>query len=349
MDTKITKTPVFTGELKSLVDKAEAVYKKNFNGDAWFGRCIFLSWYCDRGTCDFCFRSTQKHKIKHIEKARRSIPSVLSEAALIRGLSWNLEFLTGGYGIYPFEDIVKIAKLCYQVLGQKLWVNLGVLEDDELRQIQPYVEGIVSSLETLNPKLHKKVCPDKPIEPYLEMIEKSRKLGLKQSFTLVIGLGESKDDFTYVKDLIDKYKFERVTVYALRPVNETPYKKGPMPEEMAWWISNIRINFPKIEIIAGTAIYRIPEISLLLKAGANAFTKLPATKMFNTKDAKLAEEQVSIAGRNFKSKFTSDDIMKVTDWDLIINSCDLKKEELVEFKETLNKYLDSMHKNKSNK
>jgi len=44
-----------TKEIQPLIDKADKIYWKNFNGDTWFGRCIFLSWYCDRGTCTFCF------------------------------------------------------------------------------------------------------------------------------------------------------------------------------------------------------------------------------------------------------------------------------------------------------
>ncbi|MFP4111796.1 MAG: radical SAM protein [Candidatus Woesearchaeota archaeon] len=346
MDDIIKKTPELSSETKELMQKAEKVYSENFDNYAWFGRCIFLSWYCDKGTCDFCFRSTQKHKIKHIETARRSLASVLAEAAMIRGLSWRLEFLTGGYGIYPFPEIVEICKLCSDVLGEKLWVNLGVLEENQLKELKPYVGGIVSSLETLNPKLHDKVCPDKPIEPYIEMIENAKKLGFKQSFTLVIGLGEKREDFSYVKEMIDKYGFERVTVYALRPVFGTPYKKGPSTEDMVWWISNIRINFPKIEIIAGTAIYRIPEISLLLRAGANAFTKLPATKMFNTEDARFAEEEVKKAGRRFISSFTSDDIENHSDWKKIIDISDLSEDKKSDLKIKLGQYLKSMEKKK---
>ena len=109
MDDPILKTPELKGELKELVEKAEIIYQENFDGNVWFARCIFLSWYCELGTCKFCFRSTQKHKIKNPCDARRSIKSILAEAVMIKGFNWRLEFLTGGYGVYSYEEISKIA------------------------------------------------------------------------------------------------------------------------------------------------------------------------------------------------------------------------------------------------
>ncbi|MBN2881331.1 radical SAM protein [Candidatus Woesearchaeota archaeon] len=345
---KIIETPVISGELKELVEKAKVAYKNNFNSNTWFGRCIFLSWYCERGTCDFCFRSTQKHKIENPVTARRSIPSVIAEAAMIRGFGWHLEFLTGGYGIYPFEEILRITKICSQVLGRKMWINLGVIEPEQLLMLKPYVEGIVSSLETLEPVLHKKVCPDKPIEPYLEMVKTAKEMGFKQSFTLVIGLNEKKEDYSYVHDLISTYKFERVTVYALRPVNGTPYTHGPDPLDLAWWIAKIRTEFPTIEIIAGSAIYRIPEISLLLDAGANAFTKLPATNLFNTSDADKIYSEVEKSGRNLTSIFKCSNLRELCDWEAIINNTDLTELEKEESIKALYMYLDNMQKKLKN-
>ena len=292
-----------TKEIQPLIDKADKIYWKNFNGDTWFGRCIFLSWYCDRGTCTFCFRSTIKHKIKHPKMARRRFESVIKEAKLIKKQNWRLEFLTGGYGILDDKELVSIIKEVSETLGEKIWINLGEVGSNLINEIKPYVGGIVSSIETINPILHKKVCPDKPIEPYIEMMKKSRKLGFKQSIDIIIGLGETRSDFKLLKKFIEENSLDRITVYALRPVQETPFTKGPSPIEVAWWIANIRINFPTIEIIAGTAIYRIPEISLLLKAGANAITKLPAHKLIGNETGKSVEEEVKKAGRKFVSKF----------------------------------------------
>ena len=60
-----------------LLEEASAVYNDNHSGKTWYGRCIFLSWYCSLGDCTFCFRTTQKHQIKHPKGSKRSMGSVL--------------------------------------------------------------------------------------------------------------------------------------------------------------------------------------------------------------------------------------------------------------------------------
>lgn len=343
MDKPITLTPVPDKELAALIDKADKVYWENFNGDTWFGRCIFLSFYCELGTCTFCFRSTQKKNIKNPQKARRSLASVLSEALLIKGLGWRIEFLTGGYGIMKDEELLRVTKLVKHVFGQdEMWVNLGEIGTEMLDEFKPYVQGIYSSIETVNPQLHKTVCPDKPIQPYVEMIERSPEF--KHGMAIIIGLGETREDWDITEEFIRQNGFKRVTVYALRPVGGTPFTKGPDSLEVAWWIAKMRIAFPKMEIIAGSAKYRIPELSLFLKAGANGITKLPATNIFNKKEGVMVEEEVKKAGRTFISKFSCPDIHKEADWEGMINALDLTDEEKEKLKTTLYRYLDNMSK-----
>ncbi|MBS3064396.1 MAG: radical SAM protein, partial [DPANN group archaeon] len=101
------------------LEKAQEVYRENFNNETWYGRCIFLSWYCDLGTCKFCFRSTQKHKIKFAANAKRTLSSVIVEALLCKKLGWRIEFLTGGYKIFPIKDLVEMTKQVSNVFGEK--------------------------------------------------------------------------------------------------------------------------------------------------------------------------------------------------------------------------------------
>lgn len=334
---------------EELIQEAEKTYKEHFDGEAWFGRCIFLSFYCDRGTCTFCFRSVAKHTTKHPHKARRSLASILTEALLIRVFHWRIEFLTGGYGILEDEELLRVIKLVHQALGQKLWVNLGEISTDLLEELEPYVEGIVSSIETVNPIIHKEVCPDKPVEPFEEMITKAKKLGFKQGFTIIVGLGETEDDFPQLEAFVKKHCFERITIYALRPVKGTPFTEGPTADEVAWWIAKTRIAFPNIEIIAGSAEYRLPEVELFLKAGANAITKLPATKMFNTPHAENLHALVAKTGRNWTSQFIHPNPKEAADWKQLINDLDLSDEEKGALEKTLYSYLDMMSKKKEKK
>ena len=132
-----------------LIEQANKIYKENFDNYTWFGRCIFLSWYCDVGTCKFCYRSTQKDRIKFAEHAKRTPASILTEALLAKNLGWRIEFLTGGYKIYPTEELIEIARLVSLVYGEKIWLNLGALKKEELLKFKPYIKGIVASYEKI--------------------------------------------------------------------------------------------------------------------------------------------------------------------------------------------------------
>ncbi|MBI4981301.1 radical SAM protein [Candidatus Woesearchaeota archaeon] len=331
-----------TSKTKELVQKAEQVYRDNFTNECWYGRCIFLSWYCDLGTCKFCFRSTQKHKIKFAPDAQRTLSSVLVEALLCKKLGWRIEFLTGGYRIFPIETLVEITRLVSKVYGEKIWLNLGVISLGDLKRFKPYVKGIVSSIETINPKLHQQVCPDKPIEPYEKMFEYAA--GFKKSMTIVIGLGEKKSDFKLLAEFITKHKLDRITFYALKPVKGTLFEKsdGPTTEDYQWWIATTRINFPKLELIAGTTARRYEEVGSLLKAGANAFTKFPATKLFGTRAAHKIEQDIVIVRRKLRGSITS---LPKVNWNKEIENLGLGQQLKLDVKEKMELYLARMRKN----
>lgn len=325
-------------ELKQLTEQANKLTLNNFGNKVWYGRCIFLSWYCDVGTCKFCYRSTQKARIKHAKHAKRSIGSILVEALLAKKLGWRIEFLTGGYKIYPMEELVRIAELVGKVYGEKIWLNLGALDKQDLDKFRPHIKGIVSSIETISPELHGTICPDKPIEPYEEMFDYSD--GLKKSITIVIGLGEKQEHFPLLKQFIDKHKLDRITFYALKPVPGTPYTKGPTTEDYLWWIAKTRIAFPKLQIIAGTTLRRYKEVGAILEAGANAFTKFPITKKFNSDEAKFIEDDIKKHGRELIGTLTQ---LHNIDWDKEIEKLKLDKELQDQIRQTLDLYLNRMN------
>ena len=72
----------------------------------YFERAIFLSWYCSKADCKFCYMSTQKSLIKDPKRARRTKESILAEALLCRQLGWKIEFLSGGYESYTKEELL---------------------------------------------------------------------------------------------------------------------------------------------------------------------------------------------------------------------------------------------------
>ena len=267
--------------------------------------------------------------------------SMIVDAILGKNLGWKFEYLTGGYANRNIEDIVKIAKIISEVYNQKIWVNLGVLTEEEMAKLSPYVEGICASMETLNEELHNSICPDKPMEPYFEMLELAKEKGFKTSITIVIGLGEKKKDIDQVLSFIKEYGLDRITFYALKPVKGTEFEntKSPEIEYYSWWIKKVREEFPEIEIIAGLTPKKVDYVKDILEAGATAITKFPAVRLFGSEKAKSIEEQASLAGREFQGTLTK---LSSVDWDKEVDKLDLNSELKEKVREKLKLYLKKM-------
>ena len=269
-----------------------------------FERAVFLSWYCSRGDCKFCYMSTQKPKIANPKLAKRRKESVLAEAAICKACGWKVEFISGGYESYDIDELIDLTKEIFKITRQKQWLNVGVLKKSEIKKFMPYIEGVCGAVECINPKLHDKLCPSKPVKEILRMFKDCDELGLKKSMTIIIGLGETEKDISLLIDFIRKNKINKITFYALNPHPGTIFKKGPSTDYYAKWISATRKAFPKLHIVAGSWVDRLKEISALLKAGATSITKFPSIKLFNSKFAKEIETQVKLSGKRFEGTMT---------------------------------------------
>jgi biotin synthase-like enzyme len=298
----------------------------------WFERAIFLSWYCSKGDCSFCYMSTQKDKIKNPNLAKRKKESILAEAAICRACRWKVEFLSGGYESYDPDELVELTKEIYNITNQKQWLNVGVLKKQEIEKFKPYIEGVCGAVECINPKLHDKLCPSKPVSEIIEMFKVCDELGLRKSMTIIVGLGETEDDIPLLIDFIEKNKVDKITFYALNPHEGTGFTKGPETNYYAKWISAARKAFPGLQIVAGSWVERLEEIPELLKAGADAVTKFPSIKLFNSRFAKQIEDGAEKAGREFEGTMT-----KIPDIDL--ESFDEKVQKKIK------QYVEAMKKN----
>lgn len=320
-----------------LIEKANEVYLRNFKAETWFERAVFLSWYCSRGDCKFCYMSTQKDRIKNPRLAKRNLSSILAEVFLCKKLGWQIEFLSCGYEALNFKELINVVKNVKRVYGDKLWLNVGVLGRKELEELRPYVKGVCGSVETVNMRLRKRLCPSKPINEILEMFYNAR--GFEKAVTIIIGLGETLDDIENLFNFIEENNITKVTFYALKPQRDTIFKKGPDSLYYANWIANTRIKFPKIKIVAGTWVNRVAEVSLLLKAGANAITKFPSIRLFGSEQAKVIEEEAKVAGREFKGTLTDINYLKKIEIE------DSLKEDSIKGK--LQQYIEVMRRSKN--
>jgi biotin synthase-like enzyme len=276
-------------------------------------RAIFLSWWCDKGDCAFCYMSAQKPKIKEPLKARRKVESILAEAEITRRMGWNIEFLSGGYGSFKTHEIKNIAQNIKSITGKPVWLNLGI--SNELEEYGNEIAGITGAIEVANPELHRKICPSKSIEDIINMLELAGDLGFKKSITIILGLGETPEDTKYMWDLIEDVGIDRVTFYSLNPHKDTIYENSPQPASLyyACVVAATRIKFPSLEIVTGTWIDNLANIGPLIIAGANGLTKFPLFKMFGTRYGKRVEEEVFWAGRELQGTFTDLEVLKTDD------------------------------------
>jgi biotin synthase-like enzyme len=296
-------------------------------------RAIFLSWWCDKGDCAFCYMSSQKPKIKEPEKARRKVESILAEAEITRRMGWNIEFLSGGYGSFKTPEIKNIAKKILSITGKPVWLNLGITK--ELEVYGEEIAGITGAVEIANPDLHQNICPSKSLEDIIEMLELAGELGFKKAITIILGLGEKPEDTKYLWNLIEELEIDRVIFYSLNPHKDTIYKDTPQPASLYYAdvVAATRIKFPLLEIVTGTWIDNLANIGPLILAGANGLTKFPLFKMYGTRYGKRVEEEVQWAGRHLQGTFTDLELLQKSN---------VKHPDLEPF---INRYINGIIKN----
>ena len=287
-----------------LIKNANETTLKNHGDLITLERAVFLSWWCDKGDCAFCYMSTQKDKIKDPAKARRNVSNIYAEAEMCKRLDWNIEFLSGGYKSFTTQEIKDIATTIKDITGDGVWLNTGITDD--LDQYGSEIKGITGAVEVANPEIHNRVCPSKKLEDISNMLDIAGDLGFKKAITIILGLGETLNDVDYIIDYIKDHKIDRVIFYSLNPHKETVYANSSQPASLyyAQVVAQVRLAFPDIEIICGTWIDNLANIGILILSGANGITKFPLFKMFGTKYGKRVEEEVKWAGRQLKGTFT---------------------------------------------
>lgn len=292
-----------------LIKKANEITLKNHGNLITLERAVFLSWWCDKGDCAFCYMSTQKDKIKDPKKARRNISNIYAEAEMCKRLDWNIEFLSGGYESFTTQEIKTIATTIKDITGDGVWLNTGIT--DELGEYGSEIKGITGAVEVANPEIHNRVCPSKKLSDISNMLDVAGDLGFKKAITIILGLGETLEDADYIIDYIKDHKIDRVIFYSLNPHKETIYANSSQPASLyyAQVVARVRLEFPEIEIICGTWIDNLANIGILILSGANGITKFPLFKMFGTKYGKRVEEEVKWAGRELKGTFTDKNML----------------------------------------
>lgn len=309
----------------------------------WFERAIFFSWYCEIRDCAYCYMSTQKGN----KEAVRSKESLLAELIICKSLGWEIGFVSGGIGAFSRLRFRELLEAMQKVSGEKFWINVGALKREELEQYLPFTKGVVGSIETANEEIHAKVCPSKPVQPYFEMFEEAKKLGLQRAITIILGLGEQIGDFEKLAGIIKKYGITKIHFYGLNPQKGTSFEAMPPPpvEYQAEWIRKTRQEFPDMDIQCGIWEDRVDYVSTLLKAGATSISKYPALKRFGSAPSFEIERQAKLAGREFCGTLTR---LPDTDWEKQVMKLDLDSEMKKRIMPKLSQYLKQMQRNGQN-
>ncbi|MBI5390828.1 radical SAM protein [Candidatus Woesearchaeota archaeon] len=329
-------------DLHSLMQQAQLIYRAHFPMETNFERALFFSWGCTIGDCVFCYMSTQPAGKKPTE-TKRSISSIFAESLLVKHLHWDVGFVTGGIGVLKPDELEFLLKGIYEIVGEKLWLSVGPIPKPLLERYLPYIKGIVGSTETVNPVLHKKVCPSKPLAPYEKMFELSKQYSLKRAMTFIVGMGETHEDFPLLVDFIKKHDIHKIHLYGLIPTKGTIYEHTPPPtkEEQAWWIAQLRIAVPTLDIQAGIWDDRAESVSFFLQAGANSISKFQAVKFFGSEVCRQIVAEAKNAGRTFSGNLLT---MPSVDWDAEIERLSFSGELKVEIRKKLDVYLKQMGK-----
>jgi biotin synthase-like enzyme len=327
-------------ETEVLIETADSVFKQHFPATTWFERAIFFSWWCGIRDCQFCYMSAQKNAKK--EYSIRHEASILAEVWLCKKLGWEIGFFTGGINAFSTDKVLDMLKKINTIYG-KVWLSVGPLSKSLLEKYKPYIRGVVGSTETVNPVLHKKVCPSKPLEPYYNMFETANSLGLETAMTFIVGLGETQKDFPLLAETIKKYHISKIHVYGLIPHEGTAFAhaKPPTEEEQAWWIAQLRMTFPILDIQCGIWSDRIERTHTLLRAGANSISKYQAIKLFAKKTSQDIEKEAAKAGRHFTGTLTTLPALDVHE----IDSYDFPKQLTKHIKKKAEEYVAIMQKN----
>ena len=285
--------------------------------------------------------STQKDRIKDPKKARRTKGSILAEAILCKVLDWKVEFISGGYESFDFDELVELIKNIKKITGYNQWINMGVLPEERLKKLVPYIDGFCGSVECVNPNIHDFVCPSKPVDEIERMYSLCDKYGLKKAMNIIIGLGESIDDFPKLVEFIKKHNISKMTFYALNPQEGTIFKESPNLDYFKEWIRKTRDSFPDLHIIAGAWIDKLDFFPELIEAGATNITKLPITKTFGSDTIKNLVNEINKV-KEFKSNFTE---LPDIDWDIEVDNLELDSDLKDKIKVKLSQYVKKMSKN----
>ena len=294
-------------ELQAAIKEAKSIFKKHHPNTVHFERSIFINWTCAIADCKYCYLSTKpKHKAGTKPIAVRSIESVLAEALICKLMGWQIGYITGGLRVESVDTIIYLLTHLNKINNKKNWMNFGPYAHSEIKKLMPYTGGMGSAIESFDEQLHDFICPSKPLVVLRKFLENLKEEKMHKLITIILGLGENKDDINLVSENITKYNINTVQLCFLKPQENTLFQEVPAPDMkyMAYWVAKLRAKHPKLKIKVALVKERMDDLHLLLDAGANGFSRFLCFKEFAKEQAVQLEKECIKANRELQGHFT---------------------------------------------
>lgn len=291
-------------ELQTLITQAQKTHAQYHCAEAYFERSVFINWTCGIADCKYCYLSTQPKSDKH---ALRSPASILAEILVCKVMGWRIGYLTGGLRVESTEYLKELLTNIEAVLDEKTWMNFGPYTHREVKDLKPYVKGMGSAVESFDEELHNYICPSKPLKALKKFLGHLKEENMGKLITIILGIGEKMTDLDEVIQQVQYYNIQKVQLCFLKPQENTVFSKVPAPDPdyMCWWIAQLRIALPKLEIKVALVRERIGDVKRYLQAGANGFSRFMVFKDFNSEYAYQLEQGCKEAGRTLQGQFTT--------------------------------------------
>jgi biotin synthase-like enzyme len=338
---------VDTVELQELIAKANTIFQANFSNEVYFERSVFTNWTCAIADCKYCYLSTKpKYNPQEATKALRSKESILAEILICKAMGWKIGYITGGLRVESADYLIDLLNKIEIVQGEKTMMNFGPYSHNLVQKFKPHLLGMGSAVESFDEELHNFICPSKPLKSLMLFLENLGKENLQKYITIILGMGEKKDDVETVIENIKKYNINKIQLCFLKPQENTVFNDvpPPNPEYMAWWVAKIRIACPNIKINIALVKERIADVSLYLQAGANGFTRFMVFNDVCTKYATELVEGCKKAGRELQGHFNG---VPEIDVEELVNQLPFEKDTKDTIKEKADQYYQKLTKLKA--
>lgn len=221
--------------------------------------------------CKYCGRSAglwgldEALTVDEIEAAARFMKEVgLKRVGLGGGTVWT------GAGEHIAEAIKKVK----QVAPFDVWVNIGpsFQERDLVKLKEIGVSAVGSSLETINPKVFRKVKPGDNLEARIRLAEEINRINLGLFSIMMVGIGSRHEDYVrHIFWLKSLKSLNFLTISGFNPIPGTPLESKPPanPFEVAKVIAIARLVLRTPDISFGGVMIDWKLLPFMIMAGAN--------------------------------------------------------------------------------